>query len=103
MPGGKYRAVVKMFATPPRGRSDCPPDRISVIYRALRHAIIEQALAPGAKLPEDAIGERFGVSRIIVRSALSQLAADGLVELRRNHGASVATPKMGGGAGHQTF
>jgi len=69
------------------------PDRMGVIYRALRHAIIEQALAPGAKLPEDAIGERFGVSRTIVRSALSQLAAEGLVELRRNHGASVATPK----------
>ena len=34
---------------------------------ALRHAIIEQALPPGAKLPEDAIGERFGASRTIVR------------------------------------
>ena len=63
-----------------------------MIYRALRHAIIEQALEPGAKLPEDAIGERFGASRTIVRSALSQLAAEELVELRRNHGAAVATP-----------
>jgi DNA-binding GntR family transcriptional regulator len=26
------------------------------IYKALWHAIIEQALQPGAKLPEDAIG-----------------------------------------------
>ena len=67
-------------------------DRTGVIYRALRHAIIEQALAPGAKLPEDAIGERFGASRTIVRAALGQLAAEGLVELRRNRGASVATP-----------
>jgi DNA-binding GntR family transcriptional regulator len=67
-------------------------DRAGQIYRALRHAIIEQALEPGAKLPEDAIGERFGASRTIVRSALSQLAAEGLVELVRNRGASVATP-----------
>jgi DNA-binding GntR family transcriptional regulator len=67
-------------------------DRAKVIYRALRHAIIEQALEPGAKLPEDAIGERFGASRTIVRSALGQLAAEGLVELRRNRGAAVATP-----------
>src|SRR4051812_432913 len=67
-------------------------DRVGLIYRALRHAIIEQALAPGAKLPEDTIGERFGASRTIVRSALGQLAAEGLVELRRNRGASVATP-----------
>ena len=43
-------------------------DRAGSIYRALRHAIIEQALEPGAKLPEDAIGERFGASRTIVRA-----------------------------------
>src|SRR6187397_223109 len=67
-------------------------DRGGLIYRALRHAIIEQALAPGAKLPEDTIGERFGASRTIVRSALGRLASEGLVELRRNHGAAVATP-----------
>lgn len=68
------------------------PDRGAAIYRALRHAIIEQALAPGAKLPEDAIGEQFGASRTIVRNALARLAAEGLVELQRNRGASVAVP-----------
>ena len=67
-------------------------DRTGQICRALRHAIMEQALSPGAKLPEDAIGERFGASRTIVRHALGQLAAEGLVELRRNRGAVVATP-----------
>jgi DNA-binding GntR family transcriptional regulator len=59
-------------------------DKVSVICRALRRAIIEQALEPGAKLPEDSLGERFGVSRTIARHALGQLAAEGLVELRRN-------------------
>ena len=67
-------------------------DRGAAIYKALWHAIIEQALQPGAKLPEDAIGEKFGASRTIVRSALARLAAEGLVELRRNRGAAVATP-----------
>jgi DNA-binding GntR family transcriptional regulator len=67
-------------------------DRAGTVYRALRRAIVEQALAPGAKLPEDAIGERFGVSRTIVRHALGRLAAEGLVDLRRNKGAAVATP-----------
>jgi len=70
-------------------------DRSSVICRALRHAIIAQELMPGAKLPEDAIGEQFGASRTIVRNALGQLAAEGLVELRRNRGASVAAPSWG--------
>jgi DNA-binding GntR family transcriptional regulator len=67
-------------------------DRGSVIYKALWHAIIEQALRPGTKLPEDAIGEKFGASRTIVRAALGRLAGEGLVELRRNRGAAVATP-----------
>lgn len=67
-------------------------DKVQTICRALRRAIIEQALEPGAKLPEDALGERFGVSRTIARHALGQLAAEGLVELRRNRIAVVATP-----------
>jgi DNA-binding GntR family transcriptional regulator len=67
-------------------------DKAGVICRALRRAIIEQALEPGAKLPEDSLGERFGVSRTIARHALGQLAAEGLVELRRNRIAVVATP-----------
>jgi DNA-binding GntR family transcriptional regulator len=75
-----------------RRNASAGKDRAGLIYRALRHAIIEQALEPGAKLPEDAIGERFGASRTIVRHALGQLAAEGLVELRRNRGATVATP-----------
>ena len=63
--------------------SRTPSDKVGTICRALRRAIIEQALEPGAKLPEDALGERFGVSRTIARHALGQLAAEGLVELRR--------------------
>lgn len=75
-----------------RQSADSRGDRAGAVYRALRRAIIEQALEPGAKLPEDAIGERFGVSRTLVRHALGRLANEGLVELRRNHGAAVAKP-----------
>lgn len=67
-------------------------DRIGAICEALRQAIIEQALKPGMKLPEDTLGERFGVSRTIARQALAQLVAEGLVEHKRNRGAEVATP-----------
>ena len=87
-PGNGRATLAKAAKRNPKGGTD----RAGAIYRALRHAIIEQALGPGAKLPEDAIGERFGVSRTIVRHVLGQLAAEGLVELRRNHGAAVATP-----------
>lgn len=64
------------------------------IYESLRQAIIEQALKPGAKLPEDSIGETFGVSRTTVRNALIRLNAEGLVEIQPNRGASVAVPTI---------
>lgn len=68
--------------------------RVALVHHALRRAIIEQAIEPGAKLPEDTIGEQFGVSRTIVRRALEQLAADELVEIRPNRGAAVICPTI---------
>jgi DNA-binding GntR family transcriptional regulator len=68
--------------------------RVTQVYLALRRAIIEQALEPGVKLPEDAIGEQFHVSRTIARRALELLAADELVEFRANRGASVISPTL---------
>jgi DNA-binding GntR family transcriptional regulator len=73
--------------------ADQPP-RANQIHLALRQAIIEQALEPGAKLPEDAIGEQFNVSRTVVRRALELLAAEELVEIRPNRGAVVASPTL---------
>ncbi len=69
-------------------------DRLAVICTALRRAIIERALLPGDRLPEDTLGERFGASRTIARAALLQLSAEGLVELRRNRIAVVAAPSF---------
>ncbi|WP_127754394.1 GntR family transcriptional regulator [Devosia sp. 1566] len=69
-------------------------DKAGAICRAIRRAIVERALCPGDRLPEDALGERFGVSRTIARHALGQLGAEGLVDLRRNRIAVVATPSM---------
>ncbi|WP_069300552.1 GntR family transcriptional regulator [Neptunicoccus sediminis] len=64
------------------------------VYDSLRKAIIEQALRPGVKLPEDSIGETFSVSRTTVRNALVRLDAEGLVDLQPNRGASVADPTI---------
>jgi DNA-binding GntR family transcriptional regulator len=77
------------------------PDRSSTVYEGLRRAIIEQALLPGDKLPEDTIGQSFGVSRTLVRSALTRLASEGLVEQQRNKGASVASPSLA--SAHDVF
>ncbi|MBE7202727.1 MAG: GntR family transcriptional regulator, partial [Parafilimonas terrae] len=67
-------------------------DRVGAICQTLRRAIVERALTPGDRLPEDALGERFGVSRTIARQALLRLAGEGLVDLRRHRIAVVATP-----------
>jgi DNA-binding GntR family transcriptional regulator len=76
---------------------DAKVSRAEAVYAGLRRAIIEQALAPSTKLPEDVIGDRFGVSRTVVRAALTRLAAEGLVELRLNRGATVAKPSLSEG------
>ena len=71
-------------------RAESDPVRraaLADVGRALR-----EASDRARKLPEDSLGERFGVSRTIARHALGQLAAEGLVELRRNRIAVVATP-----------
>ena len=71
-----------------------PMSRTEAVHDALRQAIIEQRLSPGAKLPEDAIGDAFGTSRTIAREALGRLAVEGLVELKPNRGAFVANPTL---------
>lgn len=76
------------------GEKRTPVLRAESVYRALRRAIIEQALKPGMKLPEDSIGEQLGVSRTLVREAFGRLAVEGLVELKPNRGASVAYPTL---------
>lgn len=68
--------------------------RSAAVYSGLRRAIIEQSLVPGTKLPEDAIGDSFAVSRTLVREALARLASEGLVEQIKNRGSFVASPSL---------
>lgn len=56
----------------------------------LRDLIIAGEIEPGAKVPEAELCARFGVSRTPMREALKILAAEGLVVLTLNRGASVA-------------
>lgn len=68
--------------------------KADLAYLAVRRAIIEQALTPGTKLPEDRLAEQFGVSRTLVRSALAQLASEGLVTVGNKRTATVAQPSL---------
>ena len=85
---------------PERAKSSgTPRTRTEKVHHALRNAIIEQRLAPGSRLPEDAIGDSFGTSRTIAREALGRLAVEGLVDLIPNRGAFVANPSLEDGRG----
>jgi DNA-binding GntR family transcriptional regulator len=62
------------------------------IHDHIFHAILARRLRPGERLIEAELAQLFGVSRTKVRGALARLAQDGIVEIRRNQGASVAAP-----------
>lgn len=53
-------------------------------------AILRGDLVPGARLDEQSLAARYGVSRTPVREALRQLGMTGLIEIRPRRGAVVA-------------
>ena len=55
-------------------------------------AVMQQTLAPNTKLSESTICESFGVGRMKARRALLLLASQGIVDLRSNRGAFIASP-----------
>ncbi|MEO0865685.1 MAG: GntR family transcriptional regulator, partial [Pseudomonadota bacterium] len=60
------------------------------IERALVEEISAGALAPGERLDETRLAERFGVSRTPVREALSRLTAQGVLVHGEKRGVFVA-------------
>jgi len=67
-------------------------DRVGRIREGVMAAILEQRLLPGTKLGEDEIGEIYGASRTLVRTALLKLAHEGIVSIEKNRGAFVSHP-----------
>lgn len=56
---------------------------------ALRNAIIEGTIAAGARITEGELSEQMCLSRATIRSALTALAGEGLITLKRYAGWSV--------------
>ena len=62
-------------------------DRVS---DALVHLIRGEDFPPGSRLPSEAkMADRFGVSRTVIREAVSRLKSEGLVESRQGSGVFV--------------
>ena len=69
-------------------REDRLADKVADL---LKKAVLSGQLRPGDRLPaERALGDRFGVSRTVVREAIRSLTAKGLVEVRSGSGSVVA-------------
>jgi DNA-binding GntR family transcriptional regulator len=54
-------------------------------------SVLSGEFAPGLRLDEYMLAERYGVSRTPVREALRQLASTGLINVKPRRGATVAT------------
>jgi DNA-binding GntR family transcriptional regulator len=64
---------------------------VDALAAALRGRILEGELAPGDRLTERDLTERYNVARHSVRAALRALAADGLVTIEPHRGAKIAS------------
>ena len=58
-------------------------------YERLRAAIVSGELQPNERLVEADLSSRLGAGRSAVRTALTRLAQEGLIEQERNRGARV--------------
>ena len=66
-----------------------PGSRGLSLAEQVAELVLSGEIAPGMKLDEQMLAQRFDVSRTPVREALRQLASSGLIELKPNRGAFV--------------
>ncbi|SDK95070.1 DNA-binding transcriptional regulator, GntR family [Modicisalibacter muralis] len=64
------------------------------IVDMIRQAVLTQRLPPGTRLPEVTLGDIFGVSRSVVRKALTRLVSDHVIVQQPNQVARVAAPDV---------
>lgn len=68
--------------------------RAEAVLRRLKSDLEEGRFPVGSRLGEEALAERYGVSRTPIREALTALAAMGLVERMGRRGCKVAAPQQ---------
>jgi GntR family transcriptional regulator, rspAB operon transcriptional repressor len=65
------------------------------IYEALKWAIVATHLLPGRSISENRICRHFGVSRTPVRSAVTRLSEEGLIDVYPQQGSFVSPIRLG--------
>ncbi|MEZ5811029.1 MAG: GntR family transcriptional regulator [Rhizobiaceae bacterium] len=85
---------IKINDQPKISKQSKPRTRAEDLRNSLENMIVDGLLAPGEKLDEMEIAERFGVSRTPVREALRALSSTGLVEVKGRRGMTVAAASI---------
>jgi DNA-binding GntR family transcriptional regulator len=82
------------MSKPTLGARHAPLNKM--VADAIRERILAGEFEPGERLAEEALSAELGVSRMPVREALRQLAAEGIVTIEPRRGASVTayTPQQ---------
>jgi DNA-binding GntR family transcriptional regulator len=87
----KPQTALAAIESPEVASIDRVPDEI---YDTVVHAILDRALDPGTKLPEEVFCSHYGVSRTIVRVAIHRLQQDRLVDVQPYKGCFVVIPDL---------
>jgi len=83
--------VARIFAAEQIESTRTLADRVT---EALMRKIVSEELVAGSQLPsEQMIAQSFGVSRTVIREAISRLKSEGLVDTRQGKGAFVRTDR----------
>src|SRR4051812_46929835 len=89
------RAAAKTRTTQDQGRRTAgATERANRLYDSLRNLIVRGQLAPGARIVETEVAERFGVSRTPIRAAFQRLEREGYVTASPTHQARMTVAPL---------
>ena len=75
-------------------RASGASERANRLYDSLRNMIVRGQLAPGARIVETEVAERFGISRTPVRAAFQRLEREGYVFASPTHQARITVAPL---------
>ena len=88
------RPAANLRAPQDEGRRAGATERANRLYESLRNLIVRGQLAPGARIVETEVAERFGVSRTPVRAAFQRLEREGYVVASATHQARMTVAPL---------
>lgn len=90
----RKKASKSRVPSKPGRRASGASERANRLYDSLRNLIVRGQLAPGARIVETEVAERFGVSRTPVRAAFQRLEREGYVVASPTHQARMTVAPL---------